>query len=153
MRMSLRPVGVAALAFALTTLLPVPAVGQRAEGKLVGLFTITGAQCKHDGRLGPCEDAMSGVVKLTGPTGGVVRIRVDGKNPLDLRLKSGRFSRRLAPGKYQISDRVNARRGGGSCPVFLTGPSFKQTGSLNAITTVTADSGEQARIRINCFGH
>jgi len=148
-----RPAGVAVLALALTALLAGPAIGRRGESKLVGLFTITGGQCEHGRRSGACEDAMSGSVKLTGPTGRVVRMDVDSKNPLDIRLKSGRFSTELAPAKYQISDSVNASRGGGICPVFLTGPSFKLTASSVATRTVTISAGQHTRIRINCFGH
>lgn len=146
--------GIVALVLVLMVLFPaVSASRGNAKGELVGLFTITGGRCPGRHRASPCEDAMSGVVKLTSATGMLLRINVDGKNPLDVRLRSGRFSATLLPGAYQISDRVNATRGGGSCPVFLTGRRFRLTAQSRRIKTITIDPGKKTRVRINCVGH
>lgn len=81
-----------------------PATGLPSQGKLIGMFTITGGMC---GR-GSCEYAMSGVATLTGADGHVHRINVGTAHPLDVRLKKARFSVSLAPGTYRIKDRLGA---------------------------------------------
>jgi hypothetical protein len=125
------------------------ATHQPPSGEVAGIFTITGGLCPGAG----CEDAMSGVVMLTSASGTVRRIAVDSQNPLDYRLAQGRFAAGLPVGRYRISDEVSKARGGGACPVFVTGRRLQIPAPPHAVSAISIQNDKRTYVRINCFGH
>jgi hypothetical protein len=89
---------------------------------------------------------------LTSVDGRVHRIEVGAGNPLDVRLKSARFSATLAPGSYRIRDRLDTKRGGGRCGAFLAGRHFRIRDASATGRSITIAPGKPTFVRINCFG-
>jgi hypothetical protein len=125
-----------------------PGTIARSGSTVAGVFTVTGGECPG----AACEDAMSGVVELRSVSGAVRWINVDDKHPLDHRLSQGRFAVTLRPGSYRISDQVSQQRGGGSCPVFLTGARLQLAGGQHSVSAISVRKGAPIYIRINCPG-
>ena len=127
-----------------------PATGttKPASGELTGVFAITGGCCLPNG----CEDAMSGVVTLTGANGVVHQVDVNTKHPRDVGIEHGHFALSLPSGRYRISDRVSEVRGGGTCPVFLT-DSSQIIDSRHPVSAVSVAPHKRTYVRVNCFGH
>jgi hypothetical protein len=140
-----RCAAIAAVLVVVLVLAVASASGRQSDGRLVGLFTLTGS-CEHG-----CTFALGGVVTLTSRAGKVRRIEV---NPNDhLRPSKGRFSAKLPRGTYRISDNVIPRLGGGSCGVYLTGGRFRIVNAYASVTSISIKPGQSTYVHINCFGH
>jgi hypothetical protein len=131
-----------------TTTRPASTTTRPASGELTGVFMITGGGCLPNG----CEDAMSGVVTLTGANGVVHQIDVNANHPLETGLEHGRFTLSLRSGRYRISDTVSKARGGGTCPVFLT-TEAQTIDSRHPVSAVSVGPHKRTYVRVNCFGH
>jgi hypothetical protein len=134
---------VTVVTLAVAVALAPPATGRQIDGRLIGLFAATGSSKVFS------EFALSGVVTLTSNSGKVRRITVDRRGKT--RLRNGRFTAKLAPGSYRISDRPSGHSQ--PCGVFQTGRSFNISNPFAPVANVLIEAGRRTYVRINCFDH